>query len=186
MRIRHCPILRVGKVLRDLKERPFRALSALSLEARNGRYPTRFWQSALTEWPDNTSDRLRRLFGIRLMRLPSESIFDLRYYIPQWFRTNFRKLAKAGHQRYWSLWDAVVDHFFALGPEGNESGVGEASVGGKPLKRSRRTYDHSINSPMGKLAETLFAVLNDVKPVRRARATRRYPIEIGTPLRRSR
>jgi hypothetical protein len=86
-----------------VKERPFRALSALSFEARNGRYPTGFWQSALTDWPDATSNRLRCLFATRLIRLPRQVVFDLKYYIPQWFRTNFPKLAKAGYQRHLPL-----------------------------------------------------------------------------------
>src|SRR5438105_4145364 len=34
-----------------VKERPLRALSALSLEARTSRYPVPFWRSALTDWP---------------------------------------------------------------------------------------------------------------------------------------
>ncbi len=146
-----------------VSERPFRALSALSFEARNCRYPTRFWQSALSDWPDDTSNRLRCLFATRLVRLPTQVVFDLRYYIPQWFRTNFPKLAKAGYQQYLPLWDAVVDHFFAMGPEGNESGLGDVSVGDRPLNRSRRTCAHSINAPAGKLIETLFDVLNDLK-----------------------
>jgi len=64
-----------------VKERPLRALSALSLEARNDRYPTRLWRSALTDWPDDTSDRLRCLFAFRLIRLPSQVVFDLRHRI---------------------------------------------------------------------------------------------------------
>jgi hypothetical protein len=147
-----------------VKERPFRALSALSLEARNGRYPTRFWQSALTDWPNDTSDRLRCLFAARLARLPGQSVFDLRYYIPRWFRTNFPKLAKGAYQKYLPLWDAVTDHFFALGPEGNVSARGDSIIGdGKPLHRSRRTCEHSISAPIGNLIETLFDVLDDLK-----------------------
>jgi hypothetical protein len=99
----------------------------------------------------------------RLVRLPSNIFFDLRYYIPQWFRTNFPKLAKESLERFWPLWDLVIDRFFALGPEGSVSALGESSVGGRPLKRSRRTCDHSINSPIGKFAEALFDVLNDLK-----------------------
>jgi hypothetical protein len=146
-----------------VKERPLRALSALSLQARNGHYPTRLWRSALSDWPDDTSDRLRCLFALRLVRLPSQIIFDLRPYIPRWFKTNFLKLAKAGYREYLPLWDALVDHFFALGPEGNESSRGDASVGGRPIKRSRRTYEHSMSSPVGELIETLFAVLDSLK-----------------------
>jgi hypothetical protein len=143
-----------------VKGRPLRALSALAVEARNGRYSTAFWRSALTDWPDDTPDRLGFLFAARLVGLPSDVVSDLKYYIPQWFRSNFPKLANASIDKCWPLWDALIDHFFALGPEGNLSGLGDRSVGGKPLNRSRRTYDHSINSAVGKLAETLFEILN--------------------------
>jgi hypothetical protein len=146
-----------------VKERPFRALSALALEARNGRYPVRFWRSALTDWPDDTSTRLRCLFATRLLRLPSQVVLDLRYYIPQWFRSNLPKLMKTGYQQYLPLWDAVVDHFFALGREGNESSRGDPSVGGKPLVRSRRTREHSIAAPVGQLIEIVFDALDDLK-----------------------
>jgi hypothetical protein len=146
-----------------VKERPLRALSALSLEARSSRYPVRFWRSALTDWPNDTSARLCCLFATRLVRLPSQVVFDLRYYIPQWFRSNLPKLMKTGYQQYLPLWDAVVDHFFALGPGGNESSRGDASLGSRPLVRSRRTREHSIAAPVGQLIETLFDVLNDLK-----------------------
>jgi hypothetical protein len=146
-----------------VKERPFRALSVLSLEARNHRYPTRLWRSALSDWPDDTPDRLRCLFALRLVRLPRPVVFDLRYDIPQWFNTNFAKLSGARYQNYLPLWDALVDHFFALGAEGNESSRGDASVGGRPLKRSRRTYEHSINSPVGEFIGILFDALDSLK-----------------------
>ena len=146
-----------------VKDRPLRALSALAIEARKGRFHTPFWRSALTDWPDDTSDRLRCLFAVRLVRLPREVVSDLKYNIPQWFRTNLPKLAQVSVDRCWPLWDALIDHFFALGPEGSLSGLGDVSVAGKPLNRSRRTYDHSINSPIGKSAEALFDILNDQK-----------------------
>ena len=112
-----------------VKERPSRALSALAFEARHSRYPTDFWRSALTDWPDNTSDRLRCLFATRLIRLPQQAVFDLRYDVSQWFQKNFAKLAQTGYQQYLPLWDATVDHFFALGPKANESSLGDVSVG---------------------------------------------------------
>jgi SIR2-like protein len=161
-------------------EHPFRALSALSYEARNGQYPTSFWQSALTNWPDEVPGRLRCLFAGRLVRLPQNLVFDLRYYIPRWFRTNFLKLARDSRERYWPVWDAIIDHFFAVGPEGNESGIGDASVGGRPVNRSRRTTNHSINSPMGVFAETLFDILNSLK----RKKAQRIPSDIRSRLER--
>ena len=163
-----------------VKERPLRALSVLSIEARSGRYPTRLWRSALSDWPNDTSGRLRCLFATRLVRLPSHAVFDLRYYIPQWFRSNLPKLMKAGYQQYLPLWDALVNHFFALGPEENESSRGDPSIGGKPLNRSRRTREHSITAPIGQLIEVLFDALDDLKLPRRGR----IPIDIRKRLER--
>jgi hypothetical protein len=164
-----------------VKARPLRALSALSLEARkNGRYPTAFWRGALTDWPNDAPDRLCCLFASRLVRLPDEVFSDLRHYIPQWFRTNFPRLVKASRFEHWLVWDALIDRLFDLGPEGCVSGLGDVSVGGRPLKRSRRTRNHSINSPIGKLTETLFDILNDLK---RSQA-RGIPVEIRDRLER--
>jgi len=146
-----------------VKERPLRALSALSFQARKAHYPTRLWRSALSDWPDDTSDRLRWLFANRLIRLPPRVVFDLRYNIPRWFKTSFQKIDKTKYQTHLPLWDALVDYFFVLGPEGNESSRGDASVGGRPLNRSRRTYDHSIASPVGELIDILFDALDSLK-----------------------
>lgn len=146
-----------------VEHRPWRALSALSLEARNGRYPTALWRSALSAWPVETRDRLGCLFAARLVRLPTEVIAELKYDIPRWFRTTFPKLASKSLDRSWVLWDALIDRFFELGAEGNDSGIVSESIGGRPPNRSRRTYNHSINSAIGKLAETLFEILNDLK-----------------------
>jgi hypothetical protein len=146
-----------------VKERPLRAVTALSFEARHDCYPIRLWRSALSDWPDETPDRLRCLFALRLARLPGHVVFDLRYDLPRWFKANFAKLDRASYQKYLPLWDALVDHFFALGPEGNESPHGEASIGGRPLKRSRRTYERSTNSPVGELAGILFYALDSLK-----------------------
>lgn len=149
-----------------VKERPLRALSALSLQARKGEYSARLWRSALSDWPDDAPDRLLHLFAHRLVRLPGHVVFDLRYYLPRWFKTNFPKLSKGGYQSCLPLWDAVVDHFFALGPDANESSRGDTSVGGRPLKRSRRTHEHSINSPVGELIDILFDALDSLKLTR--------------------
>jgi hypothetical protein len=47
--------------------------------------------------------------------------------------------------------------------EGTESSISKVTIMGEPVNRSRRTYDHSSSSPIGKLAQTLFKVLGDLK-----------------------
>jgi hypothetical protein len=144
-----------------VKDRPSRAVRALSLEASRGNYPIEFWRNALSEWPKQTNDRLRCLFAARIGRLPNDVAFDLRFEIPEWFKKNLPRLAQTSPERAFQAWDAVVDNFFAMEPEATSSSIGEISIGGKIQKRSRRTYDHSINSPIGGMTRVLFDILGD-------------------------
>lgn len=140
---------------------PFRALSLLSFEARHQRYPIHLWQNTLSYWPAEASDRLQRLLLSRLVRLPPDKIFELRYDAPNWLQKNLLKLAKASQACALQGWDALFDLLVAAGAEAFSSPAGDAFVGGRPQLRSRRTYEHSINSPMGRLLSALFEILVD-------------------------
>src|SRR5262249_25180342 len=48
-----------------VKEKPSRALAALAYEARRKHFPTKFWEMALSEWPEGLSSRLQWLLGER-------------------------------------------------------------------------------------------------------------------------
>ena len=146
-----------------VQKAPFRALSLLSLEARHQRYPTHLWRDALSYWPDETSGRLLRLFMSRLVHLPPEEVLELRYYAPNWMSKNLPKLAKVSQAHALACWDAMLDVLFALGAEAFSSSSGDIFIEGQPQLRSRRTYEHSINSPMGHLLDALFDILNALK-----------------------
>jgi hypothetical protein len=63
-----------------------------------------------------------------------------------------------------AIWDSVASGLLAGGSETLQSGIGDVFIGGKPQNRSRRTYDHAINGPLGVLADTLFEILGDRAP----------------------
>ena len=114
------------------------------------RYPTRLWRSALTDWPEILQiafDACSHAAG------PSTNArrLRLRYYIPQWFRTNFPKLAKAGYQSYLPFGTRWLTFSSRWVPRAMKVAAGRASVGGRPLQRSRRTREHSINAPVGEV-----------------------------------
>jgi hypothetical protein len=56
----------------------------------------------------------------------------------------------------WLVFDHVVDGVSRGGPDAAESGMGEMRIGGEVVNRSRRTYGHAINGPLGMCAEALF------------------------------
>ena len=56
-----------------VKQRPRKAVAALTHEARKGNFPIGFWSSTLQNWPDKAPARLVRLLAERLARLPTKS-----------------------------------------------------------------------------------------------------------------
>jgi len=146
-----------------VKQRPRLALAALAYQARRGDFPLTFWETALIDWPNNLSERLQCLFGARLARLPPQVISQLSHYAPRWLSNNLPNLAKNNLQNALVVWDAIFDGLTSSGADALQSGIGNSSIGGKILDRSRRTYEHAINGPIGILTETLFTILGDLK-----------------------
>ena len=142
---------------------PRRALAAVSFRARHGEYPTPFWRTLLTHWPKDTSNRLLRACAGRLCRLPDAVLVECRHEAAAWFKEAAARLALASSR--WAL--AVHDQILSAltsDPEAMRSAVGDVSIGGVIQHRSRRTYDHALNSPAGHLARGLLQILNGLKP----------------------
>jgi hypothetical protein len=146
-----------------VEQKPFRALAALSREAREGKYPRPFWQLAISHWPEKTSKRLRWLFAHRLARLPKDEIVELRHYVPGWLKKNLPEIAQSSPKDALKIWDDLVSTFVSSGPAATEGGLGDTLIAGKPQNRSHKTYSHAINSPVGMLTEALFDILDGLK-----------------------
>ncbi len=146
-----------------VEKRPLKALAALRRAAQKNEYPTEFWRTALSHWPDETKPRLREYMGKWVSSLPPSVVVDLRYYIPDWCKKNLPKIVVNSQDSAFAIWDAVAEIFAVSDEVATQSSLGEMSVGGVPIKRSRRTYEHSINSPIGRLTETLFDIMAELK-----------------------
>lgn len=147
---------------------PTRALLALRIEARHGRHPARFWRSLLSNWPDDAPGRATGLLGMTLVRLPTEPFIDLRHYVPDWVQKIVPPLIAAGDVTGDRILDGVVAKFATAAPDVLESGIGFSTIGGVPQERSHVSVSKAINSPAGKLAETVFSLVP--KRLRRDRA----------------
>ena len=143
---------------------PARALAALSCEARHKRFPVEFWRTALSHWPESASPRANWIFANRMARLPKRVLLELRYDAPRWLSKHLPRMMREADRTIWSIWDAMFEALAEAGPEATTSLIGEMSVDGKRQKRSRRTYAHAINSPIGTLTECLIGILSESKP----------------------
>lgn len=138
-----------------VESRPVQALAALSFEARCDRFPVEFWESALSHWPDSTSSRASWAFANRLARLPKPVLAQLRHYAPRWLHKHLPRMMDEDARQIWPIWDAMFKALSEAGAEVTTSAIGDVTIGGEPQKRSRRTYDHAINSPVGVMTECL-------------------------------
>ncbi|MFN4310076.1 MAG: SIR2 family protein [Ferrovibrio sp.] len=145
-----------------VEQRPFRAFSALSYEARKKRYDVRLWGTALSYWPEGTSDRLLLSVGSRICGLPDSIFLELRYAIPAWCGKFLPDLAKNSRSRALIIWDSVVERFLSADETATSSSLGDTLIGGTPLNLSRRTYDHALNGPIGQMTGVLLKILSDL------------------------
>ena len=146
------------------KQRPVRAIAALTHAARRGDYPVEFWRSAMETWPQEVRHRVTWLFGARLARLPSKIVVELRYNVFKWLSDHFLKLAAQDQPRALSILDALLDKLFKGGAEATKSGIGDTYIAGERQNRSRRTSGHALNTPIGKATKLLLDLLSSQNP----------------------
>jgi SIR2-like domain len=139
-----------------VKVNPRKALSALTAAGKAGDYPQAFWSSMINDLPEDIPHRLRRVFLHRLIRLPHEVIAKLRHTLGRWLEKNLATALEFDNDLGWAVYDYIVDGILSGGAEAAESGLGEVRQGGEVVERSRRTYGHAINGPLGMSAAALF------------------------------
>ncbi len=139
-----------------VKANPRKALSALTIAGRDGDYPEVFWSSMINELPADIAPRLRRVFLNRVARLPHAVIAELRHTLGRWLEKNLVAVLEFDDDLGWAVYDHIVDGILSAGADAAKSGLGEVRQGGKLIQRSRRTFDHAINGPVGMCAEALF------------------------------
>jgi hypothetical protein len=147
-----------------VERRPRRALSALSYQARREHYPTQYWQTLLQCWPEGTSARLRWAVANRLVSLPSRIILELRFAAANWCEKHLPELSQQSLDRALHLWDKLLDLLSTNTNEAAESALGDTHIGGELQRRSTRTHEHALSSPVGRLARTLLTILGNTNP----------------------
>jgi hypothetical protein len=96
-----------------------------------------------------------KLLAHRIVALPESCLCELRYSAPGWLVRNLDALAEIDPRLAWAVWDALFDAIVGGGEATTESGLGDMMVAGVPQLRSRRTYEHALNSPIGELTQVV-------------------------------
>ena len=139
-----------------VKTNPRKALAALTIAGRANDYPETLWSSMINELPKVITPRLRRLFLNRIVRLPYKVIVELRHTLGRWLEQNLVAALEFDDALGWAVYDHIIDGILSGGADTVKSGIGAISQGGEVIQRSRRTFDHAINGPIGMCAEALF------------------------------
>lgn len=139
-----------------VKKNPRKALLALTIAGRAGDHPEAFWSAMINELPEDISPRLRRVFLNRVALLPHGVIAKLRHTLGRWLKQNLVAILEVDECLGWAVYDHIVDGILNGGADAAKSGLGEVRQGGKVIQRSRRTFGHAINGPIGMCAEALF------------------------------
>ncbi len=150
-------------------EAPFRALSALRYSLKKSEFPYQFWRNLLSDWPDDVPARLNWLLAYTISRLTPAQAIELKYYIPDWIHKNLKKLVSGNRADALRIFDEVVKPYVTASGTDVSSSMGETRVGGVVQDRSEVSINKAINSPVGKLAESLWQL------VPRGRKNRKMP-----------
>jgi hypothetical protein len=142
---------------------PQRAMMALIVELREGKHAaTPYWQALLSRWPEATPRRATLLLARTLTRLDDRTLVQLRWYVCDWLKDHAIALFATHETLAWALWDRIFSALENGGSTNTQSSVSEMIFDDR-VPQSRRTYEHALNSPIGKLVETLFIRLRVLK-----------------------
>jgi len=155
--IDHCPF--DGLV----KTNPRKALSALTIAGKAGDYPAVLWLSMVSELPAGVRPRLRRVFLARIARLPHTLVAELSHGFARWLKKSLVSVLEFDDELGWAVYDHIVDGILSGGAGAVKSGLGDIFLAGKVIPRSRRTFDHAINSPVGMCVEALLHAMPEEK-----------------------
>lgn len=143
-----------------VSERPVRALRALSLYEPEGDHSVFLWKQLLSNWPDSAPRRALLICAHKLADAPEDLFFCIRFEATSWIEKYLPRLFSFRGNIFWRLWDRVFDKIVALGSKAKGSAIREVRRDGE-VKAFTRSVDFAINSPIGRMVETLFSTLRE-------------------------
>ena len=130
-----------------VSEYPLRLLRGLVLQSRLGEYPLETWETfLLSEARQTDVPRLRRQIARRIARLPVAILASLAYPVSEWILRVAEPLQSDDGPEFAALWTLIIETL-RQHPKATHSAL---------LRQQGIDWaGHSLNSPVGKLAQTL-------------------------------
>lgn len=145
-----------------VKLEPKRALTALSISARQKHYPIGLWNALIDAWPEKTNNQLLLAFIKHLNQLPYEIIIQLRYNIGSWVDKRFVEIYELDSKLAWKFFDHLLSRLTSSDGEVTKNST-KGKIDNETTESSKRTYQYARNSPVGKLTHALLEALNSLK-----------------------
>lgn len=146
-----------------VKIAPRKALAALRIEARISGRPRDFWESLISNWPEEAGARATLLLSATLARLPQEQFIQHRFAIARFCSGSLSNLPKPHQSIALRAFDAIVDRYAASQPPVLASSVHSTTHAGQPVAECEYTLMKSINAPACSLCDALFNFLGPRK-----------------------
>lgn len=126
------------------------------LERNNNR--EKYWLQLFENIPSDANSENLIAIGNAVLKLPKEIIFTCRFSLTRWLEGKFIDACKNQQDLFWRVWDYIINTLNLIGLEANDSAFGDTYEQGRQVKKSRKTFEHAINSPVGQLVEAVFNI----------------------------
>ncbi|WP_123422848.1 SIR2 family protein [Vibrio crassostreae] len=142
-----------------VKDEPRRALAALLYLSKRGEYPVAYWNKILQDWSEIDDPKVHNTLLRRLGMLPKGVLVEISHALSSWFDKFLVTMLNDNEEALWFAFDEFIDAIWQSEEDVAKSSIVDTTRGGRSLNLSRRTYGHAINSPAGKITESLFKQL---------------------------
>lgn len=128
-------------------DRPLRAIAALSIELKNGRFYSNFWETYLSrETRKQDKYRLKLLVAGRITQIANKNLKDILLTASRWFEDQGPELRKKNRRIFDALWNKFIQ---TITEHTNSSGSALVRREGNDIDWT----GEAINSPSGNMAE---------------------------------
>lgn len=142
----------IGLIQKDIQF----ALNQLLKELDLGNLREEYWLQLFENTPEIATNDENLFIAQAILQLPQDIIFTCRFCLTRWIDEKLVGACISYQQLFWQVWDYVFNFLNMIGPDATKSSFGEVRRGGKVIKQSRKTLEHALNSPIGKLVHSIF------------------------------
>lgn len=146
----------IGLIQKDIQNTLNQLLKELELENLREEY----WLQLFENFPENVTNDEKLQIAQAILQLPQDIVFTCRFCLTRWIYEKLVGACILHQQLFWQVWDYVFNTLNIIGPDATKSSFGEVRRGGKVIKKSRKTFEHALNSPIGKLVHSIFLTFN--------------------------